>query len=486
MITDPTRVSDLRIWLLASLYFALNALTQGWVSPTADLDQAQQLVLSQNWNLGYGTQPPLYTWLVNILFAITGPSLWVLLALKSLLLSLLAAGILAIGRELGFDGKRQLMALAGLALIPQVIWEAQRDLTHSLLATLVASWTLWSLLRLWRTPDWRHHLMFGLLAGLGLLSKYNFAVFLLALALAVLFTPAFRRQLLGPGLALSALAALGLVLPHLLWVLGHAGQALASSHKLALQQSFSLAGPVAVILAVLAFLGPLLVAAVLSGWPTVRSAPLKPPEPKEEAPTRLLWRLALAVLIILLLFVMITGASHVKDRWLQPLLFFVPLLIAQLSLARPRWLLGLGSAAALVAALLLPGRTLMAAWTGKLSRPNLPYAELGADLRRVIGQPDVLIAGRELLAGNLRLAFPTTPVVVIRSGHELGAYLNRHAGKTILVVTDDQGKPDKNADPWALFALTFAGEPPELLEHPMRYVPNLRHVLYWRVANQTN
>ncbi len=145
MITDPTRVSDLRIWLLASLYFALNALTQGWVSPTADLDQAQQLVLSQNWNLGYGTQPPLYTWLVNILFAITGPSLWVLLALKSLLLSLLAAGILAIGRELGFDGRRQLMALAGLALIPQVIWEAQRDLTHSLLATLVASWTLWSL-----------------------------------------------------------------------------------------------------------------------------------------------------------------------------------------------------------------------------------------------------------------------------------------------------------------------------------------------------
>ncbi len=74
VIADPTRVSDLRIWLLASLYFALNALTQGWVSPTADLDQAQQLVLSQNWNLGYGTQPPLYTWLVNILFAITGPS----------------------------------------------------------------------------------------------------------------------------------------------------------------------------------------------------------------------------------------------------------------------------------------------------------------------------------------------------------------------------------------------------------------------------
>lgn len=45
---------------------------QGPVSGTADQDQAEQLLLAQGWQLGYGAQPPLYTDLVKLLFLLGG------------------------------------------------------------------------------------------------------------------------------------------------------------------------------------------------------------------------------------------------------------------------------------------------------------------------------------------------------------------------------------------------------------------------------
>jgi Sec-independent protein secretion pathway component TatC len=51
----------LSLWGIVFVYFLFNALTQFCVSKTAELDQAEQLILSQTFQLGYGAQPPLYT-----------------------------------------------------------------------------------------------------------------------------------------------------------------------------------------------------------------------------------------------------------------------------------------------------------------------------------------------------------------------------------------------------------------------------------------
>ena len=114
------------IWLGVTLYLLLNTLLQLAVSSTADLDQAEQLLLSQQLKAGYNAQPPLYTWLVYLLFQLTGPQLLTLLVLKVCLLSLLVAGLLNIGRYLGFNQQQHLVTIAGLALIPQFLWESQR------------------------------------------------------------------------------------------------------------------------------------------------------------------------------------------------------------------------------------------------------------------------------------------------------------------------------------------------------------------------
>jgi hypothetical protein len=77
------RGNGLNPWLLPAIgtFLLVNATSQWLVSGTADQDQAEQLLLSQGWALGYGAQPPLYTYLVKLLFQVTGVALWPLLLL---------------------------------------------------------------------------------------------------------------------------------------------------------------------------------------------------------------------------------------------------------------------------------------------------------------------------------------------------------------------------------------------------------------------
>ena len=230
---DARRWYGLNPWLLAAIgtFLLVNAASQWLVSGTADQDQAEQLLLSQSWALGYGAQPPLYTYLVKLLFQITGVALWPLLLLKVVLLFVLVLALVRCGELLALRRDQQLFALSGLALIPQFMWEAQRDLTHSVLATAVAALTLLQLLRLARRPRPAGFIGLGALVAAGLLSKYSFAIFAASLLLTALTIPALRRSLLRPSLALAVITALLLLAPHLSWVLNHSDQAMRGLEK---------------------------------------------------------------------------------------------------------------------------------------------------------------------------------------------------------------------------------------------------------------
>lgn len=471
VLPEPGSVA---IWigLSATAYLFLNALTLGLVSSTVDLDQAQQLVLSQDLSLGYGAQPPLYTWLVNLLFSITGPEQWTLLALKAALLSTLVLGFLKIGRELGFDSRQQILVVVGLALLPSLIWESQRDLTHSVLATVLSAWTLWSLFRLHRTASWVNYALFGLLVGLGMLSKYNFGVFLLALLVAALLTPGFRQSVLSPRMLVSLAIAALVALPHFLWVMGHADQALASSHKFEIKKSATFMGVLAVALATLSFLGPLLLAYGLS-WRRRATA-----QTLTGSSGVFLFRLLLVLLALLPVLMVLSGATHFKNRWLQPLLFFVPILLAMRGVAKPRIFLGIGFAMMLATALILPGRTLLASLTGKTNRPNFPYVQMGESLRTSAGVPDVIISPQELLAGNMRLVFPNTLIEVVRSKTELRERLSYHTNENILFLTGNDGRGSKD-EPWAQYKDVFQENTPATLDWPLLHTPTMTHRVYW-------
>jgi 4-amino-4-deoxy-L-arabinose transferase-like glycosyltransferase len=412
--TPATAAADARttaVIIAAALgYFALNALLLGLSSPTAEWDHAEQLILSQFPALGYNSQPPFYTWLVQGLFALTGPSLPALLALKAVLLTLVVAGLAVAAQELGMTARQQWIAVLGLALIPQIVWEDQRNFTHTVLVVAVAAWTLVVVLRLARRPSWPGYLALGVLLALGALAKYNFGVFAVALLGAAATLPQPRQALLTWGFALSLLLAAALFAPHGLWALGAPAAAGEGLHKLQMASGVGwgtlsdLAAGLAATLGPLVLLSPLVLRRRGARLPRAQGC-------------RLLWRTAGLALGLVLALLLASGARDIKEHWLQPLIFYAPLLLACHAPPAQRGGRAFAGIAMLVLAAVsvaLPGQAL---WANpeRPSRLNAPYVALAAEMSAAGAAPALVLADTDPLAGNLRLAFPNAVVMSQRS-----------------------------------------------------------------------
>src|SRR5262249_28361506 len=186
---------------------------------------------------GYGPSPPLYTWLQIAMFKVTGPSVLGLALLKNILL--LATYLLTYANGLLITGRHEggLAAAISLLFIPQVVWESQRDLTHTILTSMFAVGALSCLVKVQQTNQTRWYTLLGVTAGMGLLSKYNFGLWLLGLFGAALSLRPFRQTLLDRRMLLSIAIALLLVLPYGRWTLSHPEVAFHTVTKLKIEGS---------------------------------------------------------------------------------------------------------------------------------------------------------------------------------------------------------------------------------------------------------
>ncbi|TXI98821.1 MAG: hypothetical protein E6Q31_08370 [Aquabacterium sp.] len=314
---------DARLLGVALVYLIVVAGLQAWASPTAELDQAEQLVFAQGLQWGYSNQPPLYTWLLWGLEQMTGPSLVVLYLVKVALLGSLAVSFVGIGHELQLSSRQRLVSLLGLAWLPAFVWEAQRDLTHSMMAATMASLMLWGSLWAVRRRVWWAYTWPGLAAAGALLSKHNAVIFVVSVLLTLLSLPDWRRRLSPGGVLWACVLMMVLCAPHGRWLLQHPDVVAQTTHKLI--GAHDDAGWVAwgellggLIKGLLAFLVPWLLVAVPLWWRAHQRC----------AASVLLTRLLWVVMAVLLVFVLAIGAESFKGRWLFPLLFFVPLWLA--------------------------------------------------------------------------------------------------------------------------------------------------------------
>ena len=468
--------------LIAFAYFTINMLAQYLVSPTADLDQAEQLLVSQYFQWGYSEQPPLYTWLVASLFSITGPSLLTLLLFKACLLGSLVACLLGIGAHLRFNNSQLLIVLCSLVFIPQIIWESQRDLTHSVLVTLIAAASLLQVIRTQQHPSQLNHLLLGGLIGLGLISKYNFIIYLGGLLLTCLCIQEYRRVLFQPkGLFLSLLTATVIALPHALWAFNHIEIALGSVHKLAISNSGAWHSVAKAMIAALAYLSPLwILALLLLGKKATYDNQVS------HTHRQLLLYLALGILAMVLLFTLLTETQKIKDRWYQPLLFFIPLLIAAFarpSLKRLKIYQGIAVFFALLVMLVLSLRTILVDEFGHSSRPNMPYTAAIQEISTQIPLPKLILADGKLLAGNARSIFQAShidsPKYSIKSIIPTGTAL-------VLCETKDCGK--NNFKDWLFHRYHIKTDTLSLkaLERPFYYSDSHTKTIYWATVNLKN
>ena len=122
--------------LFVLCYFAFQAILVTFVSNGAGLDDAEQLANIGYLDWGYGgSQPPLYTWITNITASVLGTSMLTLQIVKFGVLASLFLSVFAAMRLLGFSRIVALASMLGLFLIPQIGWESQRALTHSVAGT---------------------------------------------------------------------------------------------------------------------------------------------------------------------------------------------------------------------------------------------------------------------------------------------------------------------------------------------------------------
>jgi 4-amino-4-deoxy-L-arabinose transferase-like glycosyltransferase len=399
-------------WLLA-LALA-HVLVRVALSPALKWDEAEQMLWSQQLQLGYGAQPPLYTWLQWAVNQLLGPSVLALSLLKHALLALTYMLMWLAGREL-LGERGAWWAAASMLLLPPLGWDSIRDQTHSILVTAMTCAAWWLLLRIVRRPRPRDFAWLGLVCGLGLLAKYSYALVIGTMLLAALSVPESRRALLARGWWWAPIVGLLVVLPHASWLAGHLQDATgATIDKMEIQPGDGLAKGLIGWFNGLA--GTLALFALLALW-AFRAAwwrrPLTPAAPWAH---RVFMRYLALVLLALLGMVLFAGVTNFRGRWVLPLLCMVPLaaFAARPELQQhPRAARYTAAVVAVALLLLLAGalRPWIGGLRGQVDELNHPAAELGVALQQAgYDGRSPIIAADHMMAGMLRTRFPDARV----------------------------------------------------------------------------
>jgi 4-amino-4-deoxy-L-arabinose transferase-like glycosyltransferase len=412
--------------VLLAAYALVHVALRVAVSSAVTIDDARETVFAQTLAWGYQPrQPPLYNWLVWGAFRLLGPGVLALSVVKYAVLATAYAFLYASARRVLRDPRLPTLATFGLLLVVPVSWILHEALTHSVTVLAACAATLYLLLRVEASGSVPAHLGLGAALGLGLLSKFSFAVFAAALLLAAATVPPFRARLRSSRFLLSLAVAAALVLPYALWYAGHgfAFLRMASAEVRAGQGEDHLEGVVDGLFYVakvtLIYATPLWLVC-LALVPQVYRRPLRLPA-GAPAGARLVERFLLGVVGLLTGGALLTLVTFLKFRWLLPGFFLLPLLaFARLDAAgvRPAQLRRLAVVLLLAEAAVIGG-ILLRIGTGHLGgRPyklNEPYDRLAAGLREAGFRDGTIVAGRGPVGGNLRLQLPGSRVLSLES-----------------------------------------------------------------------
>ena len=266
-------------------------------------------------------------------------------------------------------------------------------------------------------PSVGRYLLFGVCAGLGLLSRYNYSLWLVGLILAALSLRAFRSTILDRRFILVLLVCGLIFLPNGLWILHHQDLAFASASKFDLEESASWLNAIGtgfrnIASAAASYLGPLGLVYLL----VFVKAPRVSICPAATEYQRLLTRTLLLIGGSLILLIVSFRATGLRERWLQPILVCLPVLGAvlvrgRIDQLRVKVMAGIGLVIMLAVCVIMPGRILLAERLHREEPLNRPYAELAHQIQPLANKPTLIVARSSLLAGNFRLALPDTAVV---------------------------------------------------------------------------
>jgi len=382
------------------------------------MDETELLVFTQALQPGYGAQLPLYAWLQYLSFSLFGINIVALSLLKYTLLFSTFVCVMEIALKVLKDEMGAAIATLSLFLIPQIAWESYRTLTNTVLATFMAALTLLLFVRTREKPIWTNYCLLGAAAGFGMLSKYNYTIFLIAVIIAGIATPGFRKTVIARKSILSLAVMLLITAPPYAWIMVNLDRATGSMKKLQALDGGSLFKDWAF------GFGSLIAAWIGYFWPALivyavfffRFKPVRKTTANKEI-HQLLVRTLIAAFSICSLLILIFKVTYFKERWLQPLLFFLPIFFlyylgARIDRKRFKGLIAATMVPALLAMLVFSGGVLLASKTGKAMRQSPPYRSMAAQILQNGFNGGTIITVDHRIGGNFRLFFKGSSVLV--------------------------------------------------------------------------
>ena len=225
-------------------------------------DELYFLDCGRHLDWGYVDHAPMIG-LVARLALMLGGSLHVLRLIPALAGALLVALAILLARELG--GGRFAQGLAGLAVIAAPVYLGTDSLlSMNAFEPLFWMGCVWALVRILRGADPRLWLVFGALAGLGLMNKHSTVFFCVSVAVALLLVPE-RSALRSPWPWLGAGLALLVFLPNLIWQFRHDFATLEDLRNVARSGKNVRLGPLEFVLQQIVLLHPVLFPLWLGG-----------------------------------------------------------------------------------------------------------------------------------------------------------------------------------------------------------------------------
>lgn len=221
-MTTPTSNADRPslspwVYLIALVYFILHLLTAtryGYFR-----DALYYLACSEHLAFGYVDQPPLIAVLGWITRHTLGTSLPALLFWPALAGASRIVLIAAFARELGAR-RFGIVLAAALAITPGVWWVIDHQFAMNAFEPLFWGGLAYVVLRIINTAKSKLWVVFGAIAGVGLLNKYSIVIFAAALLAGILITRQ-RKILFTPWILLGGALAFLIFLPNLIWNIQH-------------------------------------------------------------------------------------------------------------------------------------------------------------------------------------------------------------------------------------------------------------------------
>jgi 4-amino-4-deoxy-L-arabinose transferase-like glycosyltransferase len=443
-------------FLVIGALLLCNTLVRLALPGVLEADEAEQVFHSQWLLWGYGPQPPLYNWIQIGVFELAGTSIASLSVLKHAILFLCYVFYWCAADAALKDDRLKVVAMFGLLTLPQVTIRPEYDLTHTVLLLSATSLFLYAFFRILKRPDVWGYVVAGIAIGVGFMAKYNFVLLPVAAALAVFPERELRGRILDWRLLLSVVIAGLIVLPHGLWIIHNLDSATAETLEKMNEDGhpWSLLSPMLglweLLRASVEFSVWMFVAFFAlygkSGWTVLKA---------RSRLTAVTGRMLIVIFIALVLIVLGTGATQVRERWLVPFLLVLPLYLtmkieaagAEAKVIRP-----LAVKILILILLYIPvaffGRTVRAGLTAEYGKLNTPFDGFTEVLASRDISPGLVVAGDRHLAGNMLLDMPHTPVMTSQYPNYVLPWDKK---KPILLVwrTEPDGRMPEEMSAWA-------------------------------------